>query len=91
MKDIERVIKKAGSLRKAAKKLGINPPFLSQVRLGKLPISFDLAIRLEQHFGIDARDLITRQLWERFAIYRACKAKEARATNDSLRFRRDFQ
>jgi plasmid maintenance system antidote protein VapI len=76
MQDIEQIIRKAGGLRKAAEKMGVNAGFFCEVRKEKTPISFDLADKIETHFGIDARDLLTRQLWDQFATFRAAKGKK---------------
>ena len=59
------------SITAAARELNIGRPALSNVLSGKAALSPELAVRIENRFGLDARELLMEQLDETLAEARA--------------------
>jgi addiction module HigA family antidote len=59
------------SITAAARELNIGRPALSNVLSGKAALSPELAVRIENRFGLDARELLVEQLDETLAAARA--------------------
>jgi addiction module HigA family antidote len=59
------------SITAAARELNIGRPALSNVLSGKAALSPELAVRIENRFGLDARELLVEQLDETLAEARA--------------------
>jgi plasmid maintenance system antidote protein VapI len=63
-------VKEGLSVTDAAKKLEIGRPALSNVLNGNASLSIDLALKIENVFGLDARELLIKQVNEGLALSR---------------------
>lgn len=62
--DLAQAVRKTGTGKKAAAKLGITPSYLSDVLNGRRSISFNLAVAIQQKLGLDGLELLKAQVIE---------------------------
>ena len=77
--NLDEAIKKAGSMNKLAKVLGVTTAYISQVRAGKKTLSPERAVEIAEYIGADPRvaafenlaahasDEQSRSMWQRMA------------------------
>ena len=63
MEAILQAIRQAGSQSALAKALGVTPPMIYQLATGRTAVSVQIAVRIEQKFGISRRDLRPSDWW----------------------------
>ncbi len=63
MEAILQAIRQAGSQSALAKALGVTPPLIYQLATGRTAVSVQIAVRIEQKFGISRRDLRPADWW----------------------------